>query len=166
MHTIRLRGPWQCQPLARTRRRADGASQTLSGTLPPPSRVTVPSDWTDYPGADFRGRVCYIRNFGRPTGIGPGDRIELVIERIDAFGAAYLNDRLLGTISQGELGLRADVTDRLGPRNRLAVEVELPECTEASAPLPRGDREARPGGLIGEVRLEISTAWADDPAAL
>lgn len=155
-HVIRLRGPWRYEPLARTRRLADGTSEILPGSLPPAGQIQVPADWGETLGSDFRGRVRYQRRFNRPSGMADVLRIDLVIECVDAFGEAWLNGHPLGAIPPGFQEFRAEITSRLELFNLLEVEVELPECIETSAPLPRGSRAKLPGGLVGEVRLEIT----------
>ncbi|MCH5376405.1 MAG: hypothetical protein JJ992_20750 [Planctomycetes bacterium] len=157
-HVIRLRGPWRCEALARTRRRADGTSEIVSGELPPAGQIQVPSDWGEVLGENFRGRVRYSRRFNRPSGMSAVRRVDLVIECVDAFGAVALNDDVLGTIPPGLHVFRSDLTARLKPHNRLTIDVELPECLDFSAALARRGRDGRPGGLIGEVRLEIFAA--------
>lgn len=155
-HVIRLRGPWQCRALARTVLLAGGETRAESGDLPAGGRCEMPSDWGGLLGIDFRGRVRYTRGFGMPTGIEPEQRIELVIEQVDAFGEVRLNGEPLGPVSLEVT--RFDVSTRLALRNELVVEVELPRQSRESAPLPRQGREDLPGGLIGEVRLEIFDA--------
>jgi hypothetical protein len=154
-HVIRLRGPWQYEPLARTRRLADGSSQIVPGPLPHPGEITLPSDWGGSLGLDFRGRVRFLRRFNRPTGLESVDRVELVIPCVDAFGSVALNQRPLATIPPGLNEFRLDIRSRLELHNLLVVEVELPECDASSAPLPRGDRTGCAGGMPGDVRLEI-----------
>jgi beta-galactosidase/beta-glucuronidase len=155
-HVIRLRGPWRLEPVARTRRSADGTSQTIIGPLPAAGETTVPSDWGELLGADFRGRVRYTRRFNRPSGMAQVVRIDLVIECVDAFGQVLLNGQPLGQIPLGFLEFREEIASRLELFNRLEIEVELPECVETSLPMPRGLRAGLPGGLVGEVRLEIT----------
>jgi beta-galactosidase/beta-glucuronidase len=154
-HIIRLRGPWQYQVIARTMRMPDGSSQDESGDLPPPGRARMPADWGETLGADFRGRVSYNRTFNRPTGLEEGQRVDLVVEQVDAFGAVTLNGQPLGEVRLADAAARFIITSLLQPHNELAIEVELPRLTADSAPLPRPGREHFPGGLIGEVRLEI-----------
>ena len=152
-HVIRLRGPWQCAPLARTVLLANGQTANEQGSLPAGGRIELPADWGALLGNDFRGRIRFNRRFGLPTGIEPEQRIDLVIECVDAFGHASLNGESLGPL--GSNAARFDVTRQLKPRNELEVIVELPRLSAESAPLPRPGREHLPGGLIGEVRLEI-----------
>ncbi len=154
-HIIRLRGPWEYRPLARTFLLPGGSSRTENNELPPPGRIAMPSDWSATLGPDFRGRVAYHRRFGRPTGLGAADRVELVVERVDALGSVRLNGETLGEIPAGGQAWRCDVTARLAPRNELIVEVELPQGADRSPPIPRPGRAGLPGGLVGEVRLEI-----------
>jgi hypothetical protein len=83
-------------------------------------------------------------------------RIDLVIECADAFGRVIFNGQPLGEIPLGSMEFRMEITSRLEPFNRLEIEVELPECDETSLRMPRGSRNGLPGGLVGEVRLEIT----------
>jgi hypothetical protein len=126
--------------------------------LPPPGQIRMPADWGQTLGADFRGRVQYHRQFGCPTGLEPGDRLELVIDRVDAFGAIVLNGRSLGQIPAGGARARYDITPWLARRNDLVIEVELPKVTADSAFPSRPGRDGMPGGIVGEVRLEIFAA--------
>lgn len=155
-HTIRLRGPWILEPLARTAIRPDGTSVDLSGSLPSACRTQVPSDWGDSLGADFRGRVRYARRFHRPTGMADIERIELVIERVDAFGWVWLNGQSLGEIPLGFMGFRAEIKERLEKFNLLEIQVECPVWMQPDVVQPRGPRAGLPGGLVGNVLLEIT----------
>ncbi len=155
-HVIRLRGRWRLEPMARTRRLADGTSQTISRPLPAPGETSAPSDWGEILGRDFRGRVRYTRRFNRPTGMAAVLRIDLVVECVDAFGRVIFNGQPLGEIPLGLVEFRTEITSRLELFNRLEIEVELPECDETSLRMPRGSRDGLPGGLVGEVRLEIT----------
>src|SRR5438128_996759 len=74
-HHIRLRGPWECEPLIRAVRRPDGAVQTLSGPVPPARRVRMPCHWLTGDLADFTGRVRFRRRFGYPGQIDAHARV-------------------------------------------------------------------------------------------
>lgn len=155
-HVIRLRGPWHYRALARTVLLEDGTPAEEPGDLPPPGRTKMPSDWGDSLGPDFRGRVRYSRSFHRPTGLDHGQRVELLVDQVDAWGQVTLNGHYLGEVRTMAGPGRFDVTDKLLDRNELIVEVELPRATAASARLARPTgRAGKPGGLVGEVRLEI-----------
>ena len=149
LHTIRLAGPWEYEPIERA------PSADLTADLPPPGRVQLPADWGATLGADFRGRVRYRRGFGRPTGLSPSDRVWLVLERLDAWGEVTLNGDVLGRAGAAGEFARFEVTDRLAERNLLLVVVELPAWNAALDRARRPDRHGQPGGLIGPVRLEI-----------
>ncbi len=159
-HFIRLRGPWEYRPLARTAIPADGSRHRETENVPGPGRIAMPADGGAALGTDSRGRVSYRRRFGRPTGLDAADRVELVIARVDAFGCAALNGQELGEIAAGGPPWRCDITARLQPRNELVIEVALPPRTASSVSPARPGRDCLPGGLIGEVRLEIFTATA------
>ena len=155
-HVIRLRGPWHYQALARTVLLRDGLTAQEPGDLPPPGRTSMPSDWGDSLGSDFRGQVRYTRTFHRPTGLDKGQRVAVTLQQVDAWGRVWLNGHLLGEIPPAACETRFEVTDQLLERNELTVEVELPRVTPDSPPLARpAQRAGKPGGLVGEVRLEI-----------
>lgn len=161
-HSIRLRGPWEFEPLARTLLRADGSIIEQPGKVPPAGRAQLPCDWSATLGREFRGRVRYRRRFNRPTGLGPHERVFLVVEGVDAFGSVALNDRPLGPIRGYAVPASFDVTDLLAASNLLAVDVESPEATSGAAAPLRPGRETAAGGPIDEVRLEVrSLAWIE-----
>ena len=107
-------------------------------------------------GNDFRGRVHFTRSFHRPTGLTLDTEIRLVIDAVDCFGEVAINNHAIGSM-RGDEGRRHFKIGRLlDLRNQLSVIVECPRVTASSPPLPRPPgREGQPGGLIGEVRLEI-----------
>jgi beta-galactosidase/beta-glucuronidase len=153
-HVIRLRGPWQYEPVAQWRLNAAGAMSELT-QLPPPGRMVMPGDWGLALGHDFRGRVRFVRPFGRPTRLEPGEQVWLVIGGVDLSGMAELNGRPLGPVAGYREPTRFDVTRWLDERNELVIDVELPALSYADEQRLRPDRAGLPGGVIGEVRLEI-----------
>ena len=157
MHSIRLAGPWQLTPLARTRWSADGESIEEAGELPEGGQTTVPSDWGQLLGDDFRGRVQMLRYFHKPTGLETGDRVEVTFLQVDAMATVSLNDQLLGSVPAGGDAARFEITGLLEQMNCLQVNVELPRLTSESAPLQRPPDHQQAGGILGEVRLEITT---------
>ena len=160
-HVIRLRGPWDYEPLARVWIGADGLRRESREQLPPPGRVHLPADWGLTLGADFRGRVRYTRNFGLPTNLEPHEEVWLVIDGVDFFGTLMLNGTSLGSIIGYGAPVDFAVSSLLKPRNRLELDVELPHYEpDAQAP-DRPGRTNMPGGPIGEVRLEIRSAPGD-----
>ncbi len=155
MHTIRLRGPWQIAALARTVLIAADLTAAEPGELPAATETAVPSNWGDVLGSDFRGTARYTRWFGRPTNLSPEERVSIVIALVDWRATVVLNGEMLGsqTLSDGER--KYDITRLLKPRNELQIAVELPRVADSGVSLVRPGREHLPGGLIGEVRLEI-----------
>jgi len=158
MHVIRLRGPWEYEPLARTTIAADGTRHERTDDLPPVGRVHLPADWGATLGQEFRGRVRYTRRFGLPTNLEPDEEVWLLIDGVDYFGVVSLNGQRLGEIVGYRSPREFDVRRLLAERNVLTLEVELP-LVEAGAgravKFDRPGREKLPGGPIGEVRLEI-----------
>ncbi len=142
MHVIRLRGPWQVEPLARYVPQSDRSRTALSDDLPAAARATMPADWSATLGAAFLGRVRYSRSFHQPTGLDFEERVFLVVEPPRSRGVVELNRKRLGEVSWGGAPLRVDVTDLLGGDERLEIVVEH-------------DVAGSVGGLVGEVWLEI-----------
>jgi hypothetical protein len=128
-HRIRLRGPWDCEPLART-----GA-----GNLPPARRLTLPCRWSEGGLVGFAGRVRFLRRFGYPGRIDAHERVWLTAAGVDASAELNLNGTAIGSFSAAGGPFEAEVTALLRPRNELAVEVE----------------GGVNGGLWGEVALEV-----------
>jgi hypothetical protein len=154
MHTIRLRGPWQLEPVARFVPQKDGTYFPVKENLPPADRVTMPADWSSSFGTDFLGRVRYHRVFQKPTGLDNGEHVFLVVEPPRSSACITLFEKLVGFVDPGEGIKRFDVTDQLQDHNRLSIFVDHPDldCMRSTV----GDPTLLPpGGLIGEVRLEI-----------
>ena len=91
------------------------------------------------------GARTWIRRFGRPTGIGPGDRVWLVMDAPPPW-EARVNAAPLPASAEGQ-PWRADVTLLLDERNELV----LPLDDELAGGAPRCSLPAGCGG----VRLEI-----------
>jgi len=142
-HEINLRGPWQYQVLE-TAQSAPAASA---------GRISLPASWAATLGADFRGRVRYTRSFAAPTNIAAQERVWLLLDGVDHTGVISLNGAELARLEGYLAHTSLDVTERLRPRNELAVEIALPDDPEGK--LPRLGRHGRAGGLLGEVRLEV-----------
>ena len=119
---------------------------------PADCRHPIPSDWGDWLGHSFRGRVEYRRRFGLPTQLEPRQAVWLVLEAVDFEASIALNEIELGTMRLGDPPFRVDIGNRLQHSNHLKVVIDLP------AEADRGERNSAPGGLIGSVRLEIVTS--------
>ncbi len=134
---------------------AAGSTQSAAEPLPPSGRVTLPGDWGATLGAAFRGRVRYLRRFGRPTNLAAGQSVCLVCDGVDLRGAVWVNGRSLGPIDGYQAATRFEIGADLIERNQLVIEVELPPLAHSAEQALRPGRAGLPGGLIGEVRLEI-----------
>ena len=154
-YTIRLRGPWQLEPLEQYGRRGGGGARERStDRLPAVARAKMPADWSAVFGPDFYGRVRYRRTFQRPTSLDEGQRVFLVVEPPRSRGTVSLAGGVLGTVRYGDPPGRYDITERLGEHNHLEIIVEHPALDDP--PISNDDYPTRlSGGLIGEVRLEI-----------
>ena len=132
-HRIRLRGPWECEPLARTGPESDAP-------LPPPRRMVLPCRWDEGGLGAFRGRVRFRRKFGYPGQIDTYERVWLTFLGADAVAEVWLNGEYLGRHEGATGPFEFEVTRLLQARNELRVEVEAPSGS---------------GGLWGEVALEV-----------
>ena len=104
-------------------------------------------------------RAAWVRRFGMPAGIEPGDRVWLVVEPAAAC-EVRLGGEPLPAVVAGERR-RHDITRLLRPRNELMlVTVEPADRPLVTAVHGRCDLPA----TIGRVWLEIEPA-ARDPAA-
>ncbi len=138
-HRIRLRGPWECEPLARIVRHADGASARQTDALPPPCRMTLPCRWHEGGLTGFIGRVRFRRHFGAPRQMDPHEHLWLTFAGVDELAEVWLNSQFLGR-HEGSEAFEFEVTRLLQTRNDLTVEVEA---------------GSDHGGLWGEVALEV-----------
>jgi hypothetical protein len=163
-HIIRLRGPWQYQPLARFVPLPGDALQPTINKLPPGGVIALPADWGGVLGSDFQGTVRFLRRFNRPTGLDAASRVWLVIEEVDFQALVALNGREYGEVIAGsansvsetrECPTRFEITADLAPHNLLSITVTCPGLGPDGLPVPRPGREGLAGGLIGLVRLEI-----------
>lgn len=154
MHTIRLRGPWQVEPVARFVLEADGSYRLDGESLPPAARVTMPADWSATCGPDFFGRVRYRRVFHRPTGLESGERVFLVVEPPRSSASIILNGDVLGFVNSEEPAGRFEISDRLEEDSQLEIIVDHPSLDDTKSTVD-DPGILPPGGLVGEVRLEI-----------
>jgi hypothetical protein len=130
-HRIRLRGPWECEPLE---------SNSGFAGWPSPSRVTMPCRWHDAGLSGFDGRVRFRRRFGYPGRVDEVERVWLTFAGASDSADVTLNGVTLGRRERAEKPFEFEVTALLRPRNELVVEVT---------------GRAPGAGLWGEVALEI-----------
>ena len=142
-HVIRLRGPWEIEPLARFVEAGAGEHGEVTGDLPAGGKTLVPGDWAELLGADFLGRARYTRRFNCPTNLDPHERVWLVFDGVNEEAQVTLNGQPLGQFTAGQCPHPFEITRLLVPHNVLVVEV----CRRTASD--------HCGGLVGEVRLEI-----------
>jgi hypothetical protein len=158
-HRIRLRGPWECEPLTRTVLHPPFDFRgvvSVEGPVPSPCRVTMPCRWGKALG-DFAGRVRFRRFFNYPGRIDPHERVWLTFAGSDYFTTARLNGQVIATNLGPFTPFEAEITSLLRPRNELVVEVDCP-APPGDHPewtLPRGPVAIGNGGLWREVALEV-----------
>jgi hypothetical protein len=172
-HAIRLHGPWEIESAVRWQLPPPGELAGPAVPSPPAGpaeprregqaavarplarRVRVPSDWSAYLPADFRGQVRYHRFFNGPSHLDSLERVWLVVDGADAFADVYFNCRSLGRVAGYALPAAFPVTHLLRERNELHVDVALPLLGPQEEARLRAGREGLCGGLVGELRLEI-----------
>ncbi|MFN0018222.1 MAG: hypothetical protein ACKVP0_08190 [Pirellulaceae bacterium] len=134
MHSIRLRGPWELY--------LPGSEQPL--------RIEMPATWGALyalcsAAAPLPSPARLVRRFGKPTGLTPEDRLQLVIQSNAADCQVELNGQRLGTIAPAATSCSWEVTS-LNPRNELVILLTVP---------PRAMLPAEGACPLAEIRLDI-----------
>jgi hypothetical protein len=137
--------------------RADGHYEAVHDDLPTSTRATMPADWSESFGPGFLGRVRYVRTFQKPTGLDAGELVWLVVEPPQSQATVRLAEQSLGNVPANGPAGRFDITSLLADRNMLEIVVEHPMRDDQNHPTDAAALYL-PGGLIGEVRLEIKAA--------
>jgi len=175
-HFIRLRGPWQCEPRARTLRQPDGSIIDLPGSVPVPRTMPIPCRWDRQGLGPFHGRVRFSRHFHWPAGLDYFERLWLRFLGVDYFARVWLNGQFLGEHTGAFDPFEFDVSRLVAPRNELIVDVDLPAEENDRPSLLRASSACPPGsgGIWGEVLLEVRRqsfirnlfAWTELPAGV
>jgi hypothetical protein len=148
-HRIHLKGPWECEwlePIDRSNDHLRSPDRHRPGTAATPVslRVKMPVDWRKVFGC-VAGRIRFRRRFGRPTNLGPDERLFVVFDGIGGMGNVWLGRRKLGQVDSHQTTARFELTGLLETRNELVVELRFdPEQSPG-----------QPGGLWGPVAIEI-----------
>jgi hypothetical protein len=108
-HRIRLRGPWDCEPLAHP--------------AAAPFQAAMPCRWAEAGRPDLEGPIRCRRRFGYPGRIDSHERVWLTFAGVADCADVTLNGTALGSIT-GPADF--DVTALLRPRNELVADVEGP----------------------------------------
>ncbi len=138
-HTIRLRGPWECELVA-----AESKSQ-VDETV----RVHMPAAVSSIVPRGFDGILRCRRRFGCPTCLDPHEAVFLVITGCRLSGSVSLNCEPLGQIEhQRTAAVEFEITHGLKDRNELVLELAV------VASQTGGDDKAS-ALLFDDVRLEI-----------
>jgi hypothetical protein len=161
VHRIRLGSQWEFEPLAEIDPSPENTLETPTGKSlgqprPKSQRLHDVSDCGEAAGVEYQGRIRLVRRFGRPSGLTPGNRVELVIDRLETTTAVSLNDNKLEPLrltkpleptaaSDEQTLVRLDVSACLLDRNQLAIELDLSKNPDASK-------------ILRDVWLEIFTA--------
>jgi hypothetical protein len=137
--------------------RADGGYERSTENLPAIARMHVPADWSGAFGSEFFGRVRYVRVFHAPPGLQFDERVWLVVEPQRSEARVVMLEETLGVVAADGPPQRFDITHRLSPHNQLEIFVDHPALVDGHS--TAGDLVSLPpGGLVGEVRLEIEEA--------
>ncbi len=101
---------------------------------------------------DADGRVELRRQFNCPTGLRPGDRVELVVEGLASVSTVLLNGQLVPMTSDAAGTLRCEIQSHLIAHNEVVLRllVGLEDTTDALLSQLRTNVLA-----AGLIRLEI-----------
>jgi len=172
VHAIRLGGPWRLEPTGRFLPADVGLPRLVAEDLPEAQTAKMPADWSSVCGPEYCGQVRYTRRFHKPQGLEDREAVWLVVEPARSHAEVWLNGQRLGELSCADSRLRVDVTKLLIDFNELAIvvthpAVENPVENPVDKPVDKPSRVDKlnravhsalapePGGLVGEVRLEI-----------
>lgn len=144
VHRIRLRGPWEFQPLARAEFHDHGRMTWHTDQLPAAGSAHFPTPWQSLFG-EFRGRVRFRRRFHRPTNLDPDERVWLAFAAVGGTGEVTVNGFVLGTLETSRVPQLFEVTTLLKGDDELLVDLEFvgPPATTTL------------GGLFAPVQLEM-----------
>ena len=131
MHTIRLRGPWQVEPLERYVLQPDGGYERSTSELPAAAQMTMPADWAAVLGPRFLGARALSRNFQKPTGLESGERVWLVVEAPRSRGIVRAKPQALGCVRFGGQPGGLILRNLLEDHNRLEIVVEHPAIDDS-----------------------------------
>jgi beta-mannosidase len=159
-HRIRLRGPWEFEPLAATRIDATGRIIETGARLPAAGRIMLPVPPRGSTLDGFRGRVRWRRSFHAPRTLEPHERLWLVVDAADYFAQARLDGAPLGRHEGCFEPFEFEITPLVRRRNELALELDCPrEADPARKRMLRGTRETLAldwsGGLGRGAALEV-----------
>src|SRR5262245_29553337 len=125
-HRIRLHGPWEFEPVARTVLHPDGVIESCPGPLPLSGRMRMPATWSGTPLDGFRGHVRFRRRFHRPRALEPQERLWIAFHGVDYFAEVTLNETRLGRHQGYFAPFEFEVTSLIQPFNELVVDVNCP----------------------------------------
>ncbi len=119
--------------------------------------IQLGAAWEPPAPAAADGGVVWTRRFGRPAGLGTGDRVLLVVRQPAASAELAVNGVRLPPLAGGASRWAEDITSLLLDRNELRIAVAVASAIEhAPARGPHG-RGPLPSA-IGIVALEIVAA--------
>jgi len=111
--------------------------------------IQLGAAWEPPRPAAVEGGVIWTRRFGRPTGIGPGDRVLLVVTQPAVAADVAVNAIHLPPLIAGASRWEVEITPLLRVRNELCVTLALP------APNGRPAGRLSLPSALGGVMLEI-----------
>src|SRR3954447_24002615 len=128
-HIIRLRGPWNYEPLVRYVPTDDGRIEERKDNLPVADSINFPADWRGILDGRFNGLIRFTRLFHRPSGLTANSRSWLVIDDVDNVPKVSLNDNeLVESQTRSPTGTNGstsfDIGRLLRPQNRLSVTLD------------------------------------------
>ncbi|HEV3145185.1 MAG TPA: hypothetical protein VGZ47_14945 [Gemmataceae bacterium] len=149
-HRIRLRGPWQIEPLAQLVRHGHDVFGFRMHDLPAARTVNSPALLKDCGLPDFAGVVRYRRHFGLPRKLDEHETVWITCAGVADSCIVWLNAQRLANFASPRQPFEIEVTGELQDRNELWLDVHYAHAN--------GN-----GGLCGDVAIEIrALAWIHD----
>lgn len=117
--------------------------------------INLGTAWEPPTPVQATGCMLWTRRFGRPAGLGPGDRVLLVVSRPTVAAEMVVNAVRLPPLSAGAARWGQDITPLLRDRNELLVTMAATAVGSSAEELT--GRVSLPSA-VGTIALEIGPA--------
>lgn len=168
-----ITGPWRA---ALTTTGGDGAYQAAGFRDDTWAQVTVPHNWQGYSydrqvvKGTLHGTAWYRKAIDVPAH-GPGERVFLMFEGVNAYATVYVNGRLIGRHAGGLTTFTLDATAALRANNNvLAVRVDNPDGIRDLPWVPGDDSPengfsegSQPFGIFRPVHVIVAASLRVQP---
>src|SRR5262249_4342969 len=112
-HRIRLRSPWQVEPLAENVHDGYGGTEVRKRNLPPVRAFHSPGLWKACGLPEFAGIVRYRRHFGLPRKLDENETVWITCAGVADCCIVWLNGERLAYFTNPRVPFEVEVTGKL-----------------------------------------------------